>query len=381
MNINTSDYKLLIVDDILSNILLLKAILVREKFKIISADSGKKALEMIDSEKPDLVLLDVMMPLMDGYETCQNIRKNYTLEELPVILVTALNNNEDIVKGFSFGANDFVTKPFNNDVLLMRIKFQLSVVRANRLIQSQADELSKTIISRDKLYSIIAHDIRSPLATTMIIMNYVTEKIKDYDNIDSDVVEMLMNVNSISEDAFNLFDNLLKWTKSQTGALKTVLQKIDISSLTISSIDFLSKVAHNKKIDIEVVGADEQVEVYADIDMIKTIYRNLISNAIKFSHEGSKIIVKLENEQDKVVINVIDSGYGISAEDIVKIESGKVDFTKAGTKNESGSGLGLNLTKEFINRNGGELSVISELGKGSTFSFYIPKFREENTVL
>lgn len=372
MVINPSEFQILIVDDIPSNILLLKAILTREKYNVISASGGKEAIDIIEKTPPDIVLLDIMMPGMNGFDVCTYVRKELKMSDLPIILLTALNSNEDVVKGFQVEANDFVSKPFNNDVLLMRIKFQLSVVASTRIIKQQSEELSKIIKSRDTLYSVIAHDLRSPLATTRMIMNYVVDEIKKYD-IDPDLLEMLGNVNTISEEAFNLFDNLLKWTKSQTGRLNCIKQTIDVSELTTSSLDVLQTVASNKGIAIQIKTPSEPINVSVDIDMMKTVFRNLISNAVKFSKSGDVITVTASPEGDKVLISVADQGCGIKEENIAKIVSGQVDFTTAGTNNESGSGLGLMLTKEFINRNGGVLMVTSEIGKGSTFSFYIPK--------
>lgn len=372
MVINPSEFKILIVDDIPSNIMLLKAILSREKYNVVSASGGKEAVDIIEKDAPDLVLLDVMMPGMNGFDVCTYVRKELKLSDLPIILLTALNSNEDVVKGFQVEANDFVSKPFNNEVLLMRIKFQLSVVASTRIIKEQSEELSKTIKSRDTLYSVIAHDLRSPLATTRMIMNYVVDEIKKYD-IDPDLFEMLSNVNTISEEAFNLFDNLLKWTKSQTGRLNCIKQTIDVSELTTSSLDVLQTVAANKGIKIDIHTPQDTINVSVDIDMMKTVFRNLISNAVKFSKSGDTITVTATPEEEKVLISVSDQGCGITQENIDKIVNGKVDFSTAGTNNESGSGLGLMLTKEFINRNGGDLMLTSEIGKGSVFSFYIPK--------
>ena len=375
MVINPSDFNILVVDDIASNIILMKAILSREGYNVSTAGNGKDAISIIEKTPPDLLLLDVMMPQMDGFQVCTHIRNMVGMNDMPIILLTALNSNDDIVKGFSVGANDFVSKPFNNDVLLMRIKFQLSMVASLRIIKSQSEELEKIIKSRDIMYSIIAHDLRSPLATTRMVMNYVVDEINQY-KLDSDIVDMLQNVNTISEDAFNLFDNLLKWTKSQTGRLNSIKQKVEISELVHSSIDVLQTVASSKGIDIEVINLPEKINVSVDIDMMKTVFRNIISNAIKFSKSGDKItIVISEKDEDNICIEVKDQGCGISPENVSKIMDGNIDFSTNGTSEESGSGLGLMLTRDFIERNGGKLQLVSQMGVGSTFSFCIPKLK------
>ncbi len=373
MNINPSEFKLLVVDDVPTNVILLKALLSRQQYNVVTASSGPEALEIIQKDCPDLVLLDVMMPEMSGLEVCKHIRQDLNLNDLPVILLTALNNNEDIVEGFAAGANDFVSKPFNNEVLLMRIRFQLSVVASTRIILKQTEDLSNTISSRDKLYSVIAHDLRSPLGTIRMILNYVTPKVKELSQADDELKDMLETANSISEDAFTLFDNLLKWTKSQVGNINYIPQKVDVVEFVSSAIEIQSDIAKNKNITITTKYPQEKIELIVDIDMMKTVFRNLLSNAIKFCDSGSEIVVQMTDQPDKVTFDVIDQGCGMTQDKIDKIESGRVDFTTAGTKNESGSGLGLMLTREFIIRNGGQLKVTSEVGKGSTFSFDIPK--------
>lgn len=375
MVINPSDFHILVVDDIASNIILMKAILSREGYNVSTTSNGKDAISIIEKTPPDLLLLDVMMPQMDGYQVCTHIRNIIGMDDLPIILLTALNSNDDIVKGFSVGANDFVSKPFNNDVLLMRIKFQLSMAASLRIIKSQSEELEKIIKSRDIMYSIIAHDLRSPLATTRMVMNYIVDEIKQY-KLDSDIVDMLQNVNTITEDAFNLFDNLLKWTKSQTGRLNSIKQKVEVSELVHSSIDVLQTVALSKGIDIEVINLPEKINVSVDIDMMKTVFRNIISNAIKFSKSGDKItIIISDKDEDNICIEVKDQGCGISPENVSKIIDGNIDFSTNGTSEESGSGLGLMLTRDFIERNGGKLELVSQMGVGSTFSFCIPKLK------
>ena len=164
-HIDHSDYKILIVDDVVSNVLLLKVLLKNEKFKTVTASDGLEAIQQAEKELPDLILLDVMMPQMDGFETAMHLKNNPTTAGIPIIFLTALNSTQDIVKGFQAGANDFITKPFNKEELLVRVNHQISLVAAKKLILERTEELRKTIVGRDKLYSVIAHDLRSPLAS------------------------------------------------------------------------------------------------------------------------------------------------------------------------------------------------------------------------
>ena len=156
MEINPSEYKILIVDDVMSNVLLLKVLLTNEKFNIVTASNGNQALDQVKKENPDLILLDVMMPDMSGFEVSQKLKADPEAAHIPIIFLTALNSTADIVKGFQVGGNDFISKPFNKEELIIRVSHQISLVAAKRIIEAKTEELKKTIIGRDKLYSVIA---------------------------------------------------------------------------------------------------------------------------------------------------------------------------------------------------------------------------------
>lgn len=370
MEINPSEYKILIVDDVMSNVLLLKVLLTNEKFAIATANNGQQALEQVDKEHPDLVLLDVMMPDLSGFEVAQRLKANPDTADIPIIFLTALNSTTDIVKGFQVGANDFISKPFNKEELIIRVTHQISLVAAKRIILKKTEELQRTIAGRDKLYSVIAHDLRSPMGSikmvlNMLILNLPAEKIGD------EMYELLTMANQTTEDVFSLLDNLLKWTKSQIGSLNVVYQDIDVVEVVDSVVDIFNIVAGLKKITIR-EEKPEKLPVNADIDMLKTVIRNLLSNAIKFSNEGSEVLVKMEEQGDMVVVSVKDEGCGIDEEGQKKLLHTDTHFSTFGTKNEEGSGLGLLLCQDFVVKNGGKLWFTSKKGEGSTFYFSIP---------
>lgn len=370
MQVNPSDYKVLIVDDVMSNVLLLKVLLTNEKFNIVTANNGKQALEKVALEKPDLILLDVMMPDMDGFEVAQLLKKDPEACDIPIIFLTALNSTADIVKGFQVGANDFISKPFNKEELLIRVTHQISLIEARRIILSQTEELRKTIMGRDKLYSVIAHDLRSPMGSIKMVLNMLILNLPSA-SIGEEMFELLNMANQTTEEVFALLDNLLKWTKSQIGRLNVVYQDIDVVEVVESVIEIFNMVAGLKKITIK-FEAPSHVDVYADIDMVKTVVRNLMSNAIKFSNPNSEIIVRVEINRGRAEVHVIDYGCGIAEEDQEKLLHTDTHFSTFGTDNEEGSGLGLLLCHDFAQKNGGELWFTSKQGEGSTFSFSIP---------
>ncbi|WRQ32409.1 hybrid sensor histidine kinase/response regulator [Bacteroidales bacterium MB20-C3-3] len=371
MEITPSDFTVMIVDDVDANVLLLKLLLTKAGYKTTTAYNGKDALNLVSRTSPDLILLDIMMPVMDGHEVAEKLKGMPDKRDIPIIFLTALNSPEDIVKGFKNGAADYISKPFNKEELLIRVNHQLSLVSAKRTIEKQKEELEKTVEARDKLYSLIAHDLRAPIGSLRMVMNALSMNV-DRSKFDDDIYEVFITGNRLAEDTFVLLDNLLKWTKSQTGRLKTVFQDdVEILSLIKGELEVSEVLAELKQISIVFNGYSE-AKARIDQDMIKTVLRNLLNNAIKFSNRGSEIIVSLKEEGDRVIISVSDKGKGIKTSDQNKIFKTNVHISSFGTENEEGSGLGLLICKEFINRNNGEIWFESREGAGSTFSFYIP---------
>lgn len=369
--IRPEDYTILAVDDIVTNILLLKAVLSRAKYKIISAASGQEALDKIETEHPDLILLDIMMPDMDGYEVLRRLKADPAHQDIPVIFLTALHNPDAIVKGFKLGASDYVSKPFNHEELITRVAHHIYLAAAQRTIMQQRDELQATVEARDKMYSVIAHDLRSPIGTLKMVFNMLSMNLTT-EQIGEENAEMLSMGNDISENTFMLLDNLLKWTKSQVGRMNTVFQEVDISEVVLFASKMSDLMAQVKNIIVE-YDIPGPIHVTCDVDMVKTIMRNLMSNAIKFSRENGRIIVSVRETPTHAVVSVRDFGVGIWAEDLPKLLNPEIHHTTYGTKNEEGSGLGLQLCLDLTRRNGGNMTVESVEGDGSTFSFSIAK--------
>ena len=371
--INRSDYKILIVDDVVSNVLLLKILLTNEKFQVLTAANGNQCIEQTRKEKPDLILLDVMMPDLSGFDVAVILKKDPETRDIPIIFLTALNSPSDLVKGFQVGANDFLTKPFNKEELVMRVMHQIELVAAKKTIVRQNEELKRTINNRDKMYSVIAHDLRSPMASIRLVLNLVVNVVSK-DVVGDEVFGLLDKANRESEEVHDLLDNLLKWTKSQTGRLNVVMQDIDLNDIVPGVVDIFHMIADMKGIKLQYLSEHEHLVVRGDNDMLKTIIRNFLSNAVKFTDEGKSIEVYCCNEGDFARVSVRDHGVGISPERVETIfHNGETTY---GTGGEEGSGLGLQLCQDFARKIGGDVRVESTLGEGSTFSFTIPLKKE-----
>lgn len=372
--INRSDYKILIVDDVVSNVLLLKILLTNEKFQVCTASNGNQCVEMARKEHPDLILLDVMMPELNGFDTAVILKKDPDTADIPIIFLTALNSPSDLVHGFQVGAHDFLTKPFNKEELIMRVMHQISLVAAKRYIEEQNEKLKRIISNRDKMYSVIAHDLRSPMASIRMVLNLCVNVVTP-EMVGEEIFGLLDKANRESEETHDLLDNLLKWTKSQTGRLEVAYQDLELDDIIPGVVDIFTMIAEMKKISLQYVPSDEHLKVRADNDMMKTVVRNFISNAIKFTPEGKGIEVFYKKEGDFAKISVRDHGVGIAPDRIDTLfHKGETTY---GTGGEEGSGLGLQLCADFARKNGGDVMVESTLGEGSTFSFLVPLKKDE----
>lgn len=367
-----SEYTVLIVDDVPTNVMLVQAILKKEGYTLLTCDSGAKALRIAHDKHPNLILLDIMMPEMDGYEVLQHLKSAPDTNDIPVIIMSALSDMQSIVKGYQLGATEYVTKPFQREELVKRVAHRYELFSIKRIKQ----ELENTIESRDTLYSVIAHDLRSPLGSLKMMNNAILMMV-DKSQVSPEVFEMLQMMNKTSEEIFLLLDNLLKWAKNRLKKQNIYKQDADINSLVSSTAEMYIPMAAQKGISIRLLDVEKELVGSVDIDMIKTVIRNLISNAIKFSFEGGTIDVSTSIEGNNVIVSVKDSGKGIKKEDQEKLLKANTHFTSYGTSNEKGSGLGLMLCKDFVELHDGKLWFESEEGKGSTFLFSLKALNKE----
>ena len=372
-SINRSDYKILVVDDVVSNVLLLKILLTNEKFQVLTANNGNSCIETAKREHPDLILLDVMMPDISGFDTAVILKKEKETADIPIIFLTALNSPADLVHGFQVGANDFLTKPFNKEELVMRVMHQISLVAAKRIIVQQNDELRRTINNRDKMYSVIAHDLRSPMASIRMVLNLVVQTVSP-EAIGPEMYYLIDKANKETEETHDLLDNLLKWTKSQTGRLKVAYQDFEVMDVVTGVYGIFTMIAETKNIALTMEENVTGLKVRADKDMLNTVVRNFLSNAIKFTPEGSAIEIIVDKKDDFAKISIRDHGVGIAPDRIEGLfHKGETTY---GTNNEEGSGLGLQLCKNIAVKNSRDVMVESVLGEGSTFSVLVPILKD-----
>ena len=369
---------ILIVDDIPKNLQVLSNILNIEGYQISFASNGKQALSILETTIPDIILLDIMMPEMDGFEVCKLIKSNSFTQNIPIIFLTGKADTDDIVKGLKLGAVDYITKPFNSAELLSRIRTHIelkfsrdAIVKYNeRLLQAQ-EELRQLNASKDKFFSIIAHDLRGPFSGFLGLSELLAEEYKELEPVE--ISQIAESMNKAAKRLFSFLENLLEWSRTQMGRMEYNPTKLDIFETAIRIIGLFTANADEKGISLE-SKIEKNTFVVADNNMLNTIVRNLVSNALKFTHSGGKITISADEISDnEIMISVSDTGIGIKAEDIQKIFKIDSKFTTPGTSNEQGTGLGLILCKEFVEKHGGELFIESAVGKGTKFYFNLKK--------
>ncbi len=370
-----TEINIAIIDDERMNLELIGFIISQLGCNHISIQNSTEALKILKESKPDLILLDVQMPQMDGFELCQLIKNVPSLKEIPIIFITGMDKPENKVKGLELGGVDYVTKPFNPPELKARIKTHIELSAAKSKVDRQALELKEDIELKNRLFSIIGHDLRSPLSAAKLKMDFILRGIID-PRSETFLSSTVYELSQTMDEALNLLQNLLGWGRSESNQLEIIPEELNPYEIIEETFRLLKITSDHKKI-ILINNTDKNCRAFGDLNTVKTVLRNLLSNAIKFTPKDGEITVNSKIASNKVFIEVEDNGQGISKKDLKKILSPKEHFSKLGTEKEAGTGLGLVLCQNFVAKNGGTLRAKSELGKGSTFYFDLPLLQEE----
>lgn len=353
------DLTILVVDDNQENLKVVSNILRSEGYKLALALGGKEALMILKEIKVDLILLDIMMPEMNGYELCTKIKSNENWQQIPVIFLTAKNQMDDLIKSFEVGGVDYLTKPFQREELLVRVRNHLE-------LKVSREKILDMIRERDKLYSKIAHDIRSPLSginqtLDAIDQGYIDVKSNDFE-------EIINDLSDTTKTTFKMLNNLLEWTREQIeDNVEFALKPVNIDSVLSDCVSLESMNAKIKGVTIHQNIPTTDIAI-CHKTTIHAVFRNLLSNAIKFTSTGGSIDISSSKEKDKLHIFVKDTGVGMAEETIKKIFEKHETVSTSGTNKELGTGLGLFIVKDFIRKNRGQISIESHPGKGTTFT-------------
>ncbi|MBN3889786.1 MAG: hybrid sensor histidine kinase/response regulator [Nostoc sp. JL31] len=367
---NNKIYRILAVDDTQDNLILVQAILESEGYEIDLASDGIKALRKIEQSPPDLILLDVMMPGIDGYEVTRRIRKNPAISYIPILLITAFHQSS-VVEGLDAGADDFIRKPFDTDELLARVR---SLLR----LKHSLDEQQKMARQREDFVSRLTHDLRTPLVAADRMLNLF--EMETFCKISPEMKQAIAVMIRSNQNLMEMVNTLLEVYRFEAGKKTLNWEECNLCEISQEVVSELSPLTSEKGLTLEIDTRElDPLSQNAGIIMgdrleLRRVLNNLIANAIKFTDTGGITIRIYETssnpgDPDSVIIEVQDTGYGIAPEDQATI----FERFRQGRNKRSGSGLGLHLSHRIIEGHAGTIQVASELGKGSLFTVQLPK--------
>jgi len=360
--------RVLIVDDQDANRLLLRDLLESQGHEVAEAVDGVEALQRVADAAPDVVLLDVGMPGIDGFEVCRRLKADPATATIPVLLVTALSQRDQRLLGIGAGANDYITKPIDKSDLSLRVRNAIRMHQLYAEIEEQYRRLEKLELLRDSLVHMIVHDLRSPLAGIRAYLDLM--KMDGEGKLEPEMTESIDEARKVAVDMTEMVSDLLDVSRLEAGQMPLELSPIDLGALATEVAAMVGRASH--RVSVRVEASTEQARIIGDASVIRRVITNLVGNAVKFSPTASQIVLLVQGNGTEAKVSVKDRGPGIAPEFHEKIfeKFGQVEAARQGTKHSSG--LGLTFCKFAVEAHGGRIGLESVVGRGSTFWFALP---------
>jgi len=339
---------------------------------MIDGGEGRKRQESPNGQAcppPDLILLDIIMPEMNGYEVCECLKADEQLSGIPVIFISALNETMDKVKAFKVGGVDYVTKPFQFEEVQARVATHLELRRQKRLIQESNEQLRKLEELRDNLVHMVVHDMRTPL--TAIYGFLKTLEMLEGETLSQQGREFVQTALASTEDLVEMVSSLLDVSKMEAGEMKLNLTQCELLTIAREALAKVEPLKGGRQLMLS--GADEPVTVMADAELIARVFQNLLGNALKFTPDDGRVTVSIEPSADAVRVLVQDTGPGIPPEYRERIFEKFFQVENRADRQKYSTGFGLTFCKLAVEAHGGQVGVDSEEGRGSTFWFTLPR--------
>ncbi len=389
---STTEYvgTILVVDDVPANVKVLMDFLTANGFKVLTAKDGQAAIKRAEYAKPDLILLDVMMPIMDGYEACKLLKSQQTTADIPIIFMTALADTTDKVKGFALGASDYITKPFQQEEVLARVNNHLKIVTLQKQLQSRNMELEDLYLeqkqarqaaeaaskAKDTFLANMSHELRTPLNAIIGYGEIIHEDAFELGF--RDILGDLDNIQLAAKQLLDLINDVLDLAKIEAEKMELEIKRVNICNFVRQITVLIQPTMQKNNNELFVVCPDDLGDVQTDTKRLQQILLNLLANAAKFTHDGQvNLIVRREGEQ--LFFDVKDTGIGIEQEKLEAIFQPFLQGDNSHTRKYGGTGLGLALCQRICHILGGKIRVSSELGKGSIFSIELQTSIEQQT--
>jgi signal transduction histidine kinase len=366
-------FRVLVVDDISKNLQVVGSMLRNAGYHVMPATSGAQALERAQAQLPDLILLDLMMPEMDGLEVCRRLKADPTTRAIPVIFLTASNEMEHLVNGFSAGAVDYVTKPFNAPELLARVRTHLELQYARALLRDMNEE-------KNEFMGMAAHDLRNPLSAVQGFSEIIMEELQvlrqgpapDPEASYREIEQCGQRIGLATARMMEMVQNLLDANRIERGEMKLNLEPTDLGVLVSSVLEHQRPRASAKQQAVHFEPVATPVQVLVDRLVMVQVVENLVSNAIKYSPLAKSIWVRLSQANTALRLEVRDEGPGLSVEDQKKLFGKFARLTAKPTGGEHSTGLGLSIVKRVVEAMNGRVWCESQLGCGATFLVEVP---------
>ena len=364
---------ILVVDDDAANLRMASHILSEEQMRVSCLKSGEDAIKFLQTNRPDLILLDIHMPGMDGFETLDVIKGNKTMADIPVIFLTANDDSSTESKGLEAGAMDFIKKPFVPEVLLLRVRHIIELVRLNAEYEMAKNEAIMANEAKSLFLSNMSHEIRTPINAVLGMNEMILRECTD-----EQILTYAENIRSSGKTLLFLINDILDMSKIESGKMEIIQVEYEPAVLIMDLWNVIFLRAQEKDLSIN-FSLDETLPrvLFGDDVRIKQIVTNLLTNAVKYTPQGGiEMHVAYERHEDKqisLIISVKDTGMGIKKEDMGKLFENFQRLDEQKNRNIEGTGLGMNITMSLLNLMDGEMTVESEYGKGSTFTVTIPQ--------
>lgn len=357
----SSDH-ILVVDDVSENLLLIDAILQSQGFNIIKANNGVLALEKIKISPPHLILLDVMMPEMDGYELTQKIRQDSNLPYIPILLISAYDQ-ASVVKGLDLGADDFIRKPVDIDELMARVR---SLLRLKHSI----DEREQMVRIREDFVSRLTHDLRTPLVAAERMFTLIQQGVLG--ELSENLIEVIDTMTRNNRNLLQMVNTLLEVYRYEADRKALYFTEVDLPAIILEVIRELQPLAAEKDLALDfLLAVTEKYNLRGDKLELRRMVTNLIANAIKFTDNGAvNVSLSIDDNQEskQLIFTVTDTGIGIAEEQRICL----FDRFRTNDHRLAGSGLGLYLSRQIIEKHHGTITVDSQPDQGTTFTVYLP---------
>ena len=355
---------IIVVDDTPASLRVLHELLRERGYKVRPMPSGALALQAARHEPPDLILLDVNMPEMDGWEVCRQLKADDRLKEIPIIFISALTETTDKVRAFQLGGVDYITKPIQLEEVDARVRTHLELRRQRHELQQNYERLQEMERLRDNLTHMIIHDMRTPLTVMGMALEFAGETVG---KSDKKLAELIQTSREGAVYLNEMITQLLDISRLEIGQMPLNPAEDDLTAAVRKTVDSMATVAGTRHI---LVDAPEDVHAFCDGEIIRRVVLNLVGNAVKFTPADGEVRVCVAREGRSARVSVEDNGPGIPAEYHRRIFE---KFGQVGRNDRKrGTGLGLTFCKLAVEAHGGSIGVDSSVGGGSTFWFTLP---------